>query len=98
MATKVTYGRSESGLNTLKTQIQSACSKKINTLKGTEYTTLVKIVKENWTGADATDFLNDLAKAVSNEQTYIKNKSSELQKVIDQDLRDFKAFQAKNVR
>lgn len=98
MATTVTYGRSESGLNTLKTQIQSACSKKINALNGSEYTTLVKIIKENWTGADATDFLNDLAKAISNEKTFIKNKSSELQKVIDQDLRDFKAFQAKNVK
>ena len=98
MATTVTYGRSESGLNTLKSQIKSACSKKMNALSGSEYTTLVKLIKQNWTGADATDFLNDLAKAVSNEQTYIKNKSSELQKVIDQDLRDFKAFQAKNVR
>ena len=30
MATTVTYGRSESGLNTLKSQIKSACSKKMN--------------------------------------------------------------------
>ncbi len=98
MATTVTYGRSEKGLSTLKAQIQGACSKKLNALTGSEYTTLVKTIRENWTGADANDFLNDLAKAISNEQTYIKTKSSELQKVIDQDLRDFKAFQAKNVR
>lgn len=98
MATKVTYGRSKSGLTTLKTQIQSACQKKVNALTGSEYTTLVKLIKENWTGTDANDFLGDLAKAISNEKTHIKTKSSEMQKIIDKDLRDFEAFQAKNVR
>ena len=46
MATTVTYGRSESGLKTLGSQIQGNCSKKINALGGSEYTTLVKLIKE----------------------------------------------------
>lgn len=98
MATTVTYGRSESGLKTLGSQIQGNCSKKINALGGSEYTTLVKLIKENWTGTDADDFINDLAKAVNNEKRYIRTKSSEFQSIINIDLRDFKAFQAKNVR
>lgn len=98
MATTVTYGRSKSGLKTLGSQIQGNCSKKINALDGSEYTTLKNLIKQNWTGADADDFLNDLAKAVNNEKTYIKNKSSEFQSIISVDLRDFEAFQAKNVR
>ncbi len=98
MATTVTYGRSESGLNTLKSQIKSSCSKKMNALSGSEYTTLVKLIKQNWTGADATDFLKDLDKAVSNEKSYINSRSSEFQRLIDLDLKEFKAFQSKNVK
>ncbi len=92
-----TYGRSESGLKTLKSNLQGDCSKMINNLTGSEYKNLVSAIKQYWAGADADDWLKDLDATIKTLTSNIKSVSRSVQGYLDQDLTAFKSFQAKNV-
>lgn len=92
-----TYGRSEAGLKELKSNIQSNCQRMISALSGSEYKTLLGTVKQYWAGADADDWLKDFDKTIKDLTSLIKKQCANTQGYLDQDLAQFKSFQAKNV-
>ena len=95
--TSATYGRSEAGLKTLKSNLQGDCSRMVSALNGAEYTNLVNSIKKYWAGVDADDWLKDLETKTKTLTSNIKSVSSKAQGYLDQDLASFKSFQARNV-
>lgn len=93
-----TYGRSSGGLTTLKSNIQSQCSSMNKILSGQEYKDLISTLKENWAGTDATDWINDLDKQITDIKKQISTVSTQSQKLLDEDMANFKKFQASNVK
>lgn len=93
-----TYGRSVGGLKTLKSNLQSQSSSMKNKLRGKEYKELLAKISENWAGADANDWIDDLEKKITEVEKALKNLSNKSQSLLDTDLANFKSFQAKNVK
>lgn len=93
-----TFGRSEGGLKTLKSNLQSQCSSMKNKLRGKEYKELISVINANWAGADATDWKNDLSAKISEVEKALRSLSTKSQGLLDSDLASFKSFQAKNVK
>ena len=93
-----TYGRSEGGLKTLKSNLQSQASSMKSKLKGKEYKELISVINANWAGADATDWKKDLESKIAEVEKALSSFSSKSQGLLDTDLASFKSFQAKNVK
>ena len=93
-----TFGRSEGGLKTLKSNLQSQCSSMKNKLRGKEYKELISVINANWAGDDATDWKNDIKAKISEVEKALRSLSTKSQGLLDSDLASFKSFQAKNVK
>ncbi len=93
-----TYGRSQAGLQTVKQNLSSQCSKMQNALKGAEYNTLINTIRKYWAGVDAEDWIADLNAQISKTSSEIKKVSTHAQSILDTDYSNFKKFQKKNVK
>ncbi len=94
-----TYARSTKGAKTLKeTSFASDITKIKNALNGDKYAKVKSTVKAYWVGADADDFLNDIEKTRKDVLNQISSLQSKFNTAIDQEAREFKSFQSKNVR
>lgn len=97
--TNATYARSTSGAKTLKeTSFATSIAAIIKALDGEKYTALIKAVKNNWVGADADDFLNDISRTKNDIKSRIKTLQNTFSTAIDGEAREFASFQAKNVK
>ena len=96
--TTATYGRSEGGLKTLKSNLQSQASKMKNKLEGQEYKELLSVINANWAGADANDWKRDLTSKIAEVKKALNSFSTKSQGLLDADLQGFKSFQSKNVK
>ena len=93
-----TYGRSVAGMKALKEDFTGSVNYLKKVLNGDKYTAFKNTVKENWTGADADDFLNDIEKTRTELSRKINALKTTFDAAIDADLRQFKSFQSKNVK
>jgi len=94
-----TYGRSTSGAKSLKeTSFASDITKIKNALNGDKYAKVKSTVKAYWVGSDADDFLNDIDKTRKEVLNQISTLQSKFNAAIDQEAKEFKSFQAKNVK
>lgn len=93
-----TYGRSVAGRTKLKNDFSGDIDNLIKILNGDKYAELKKVVKENWVGADADDFLNDIEKARKNLEKSLKTLKTTFNGAIDADAKQFATFQSKNVQ
>ena len=57
-------------------------NKLIKTLNGDKYASFKKIIKENWVGADVTDFLNDIEKTKKELEKKLKTLKSKYNSAI----------------
>lgn len=94
-----TYARSTSGAKKLKeTSFAQDIAKLRKAVTGDKYSNIKKAVDANWVGADANDFLNDIAKSRND----ILDRISKLQKwfdqAVDSEAKEFASFQSKNVK
>ena len=91
------YIRNEATVKDLKSRIQSRLTDFNNSVKGAEYKQLISTVRQYWAGADAEDWITDFEKNANNLAVRIKRVNSSIQSMLDNDLKDFKSFQSKNV-
>lgn len=95
---KATYGRSSSGKAKLKNDFYGDIDNLIKVLNGDKYAAFKKTITQNWTGADATDFLNDIEKTRKALESNLKSLKSKFASAIDGDAKQFSSFQSKNVK
>ena len=95
---KATYGRSAAGIKTLKTDFSQDIENLIKVLNGDKYAAFKKIVKNNWVGADATDFLNDVEKTRASLEKTLRTLKTKFNAAVDSDSKQFLNFQNKNVK
>lgn len=95
---RATNARNKGKLGNLKTDFNSDLQKIISRVSGSKYDAVVKAVKDNWTGADADDFLRDLDKSVSLLKKQIRELKENVNKTLDTDYNEFVKFQQRNVR
>ncbi len=93
-----TYARSTSGKKTLKNSFNEDITKMVNILNGDKYKTFKSTVSQNWVGADASDFLNDVDKTRANLAKKLKELKALFNSAMDEDDTVFNAFQAKNIK
>ena len=91
-----TYARSVKGATKLYTDFSDDIDKIIKALNGSKYTDLKKVVKENWVGADATYFLNEVEKSRGTLETKLKALKTKVKGAIDADTKQFASFQSSN--
>ena len=93
-----TYGRSTAGRTKLKNDFSGDIDNLIKILNGDKYAAFKKTIKENWVGADATDFLNDIEKSRKDLQNALNKLKTTFNGAIDADAKQFSSFQSKNVK
>lgn len=93
-----TYARDAAGRSKLKSDFNGDIEALVNVCKGSKYNDLIKLVKNNWVGADATDFINDLDKEIAALIKSLRALKTEFNTAIDADAKQFASFQSKNVR
>ena len=93
-----TYARDKAGREKLKSDFNGDIEALVNVCKGPKYNDLVKLVKNNWVGADATDFLNDLDKEISDLIKSLRALKTNFNTAIEADARQFASFQSKNIK
>ena len=93
-----TNARSKVGLARLKADFNADLLKITSRISGSKYDTLVKTVKNNWSGADADDFLSDLKKTSESLKKQVKALKNEIEKALDDDYNSFIKFQQGNIK
>lgn len=93
-----TYARSKAGRTKLKNDFAGDIDNLIKILNGDKYAALKKTVKNNWSGADADDFLNDIEKSRKNLQKSLNTLKTTFNNAMDADAKQFSSFQSKNVK
>ncbi len=92
------YARSASGAKKLEADFLADIEALIKVLNGDKYATFKKTIKNNWVGADATDFLNDIEKTRKNLESSLRNLKTKFNAAIAADAKQFKNFQSKNIK
>ena len=86
-----TFARDEAGLRKLKANITGDIDRAINTLTScNQYNTFISAVQKNWSGEDATKYIAQFKKAVSNLA------KSTVTSALDKDIAQFKSMQSTN--
>ena len=93
-----TYARSTAGKAKLKNDFSADIANLIKVLNGDKYAAFKKAINENWTGADATDFLNDVEKTRKDLEGKLNALKSKFNSALDTDSKQFSSFQAKNIK
>ena len=93
-----TYARSVSGSKLLKQDFAASIESLIKILNGDKYATFKKTIKQNWVGADATDFLNDVEKSRAALEKSLRTLKAKFDAAVDADAKQFSSFQSKNVK
>ena len=93
-----TYARSTSGATKLKNDFYGDIDNLIKVLNGDKYAAFKKTINTNWTGADATDFLNDVEKTRKDLEGKLKALKTKFNSAIDADQKQFTNFQSKNIK
>ncbi len=93
-----TYGRSKAGRDKLKNDFYGDINNLISVLNGDKYRDFKRIVSQNWVGADATDFLNDVEKTRKSLESKLKALKKQFDNAIDGDAKQFSSFQSKNIK
>ena len=93
-----TYARSAAGKTKLKNDFSVDIANLIKVLNGDKYAAFKKTINQNWTGADATDFLNDVEKTRKDLESKLNALKNKFNSAIDTDAKQFSSFQAKNVK
>ena len=92
------YGRSVNGAKKLQNDFVVDIEALIKVLNGDKYAEFKKVIKNNWVGADATDFLNDIEKTRKSLETSLRNLKTKFNGAIAADAKQFKKFQSRNVK
>ncbi len=95
---QATFARSVSGRKKLANDFSSDIENLIKILNGDKYAALKKVVNQNWTGTDATDFLNDIEKTRKSLETKLRALKNQFNSAISSDASQFAKFQSKNVK
>lgn len=93
-----TYARSTAGRAKLKNDFAGDIDNLIKVLNGDKYAAFKKTINSNWSGADATDFLNDIDKSRRDLQKALNSLKTTFNGAIDADAKQFSSFQSKNVK
>ena len=92
-----TFARDEAGLRKLKANITGDIDRAINTLTScNQYNTFISAVQKNWSGEDATKYIAQFKKAVSNLASTYKQYKSTVTSALDKDIAQFKSMQSTN--
>ena len=94
--TNATYGRDQQGINKLQ-QTYSAEIKSIsNSLTGEKYIQMINLIRENWSGQDANNFINDIEKRIKTLKSDILSYDSKINRALQDAYIDFVKFQSNN--
>lgn len=96
--TDATYARSAAGNKTLQNDFSADIENLIKVLNGDKYASFKKTIEQNWTGADAEDFLNDVEKTRRSLQSKLTALKSKFNSAMSADAKQFASFQSKNVK
>ena len=92
-----TYARDEAGLKALKANITGDIDRAIKTLSNcNEYESFISTIQKNWSGEDATKYINQFKKAVSNLANTYKTYKTTVTTALDKDIAQFKSMQSTN--
>jgi len=92
----MSYGRSTTGMNKLKSNFQSDIDKAVNYLGGSEYQNLINTVSRYWTGPDADKFIKEIQKMLSQDAASFKTYNKTVQDALSSDLSYFDKSQVNN--
>ena len=87
------HGRSQSGLASLKENLQADCTAMKDTLTGEKYTALVNAIRACWSGEDADRWLSSLDTKIEQIKTAITNLNTQVENQLDTDYADFVRYQ-----
>lgn len=91
-----TYGRDSSGIQALKEEYALNLERTLKSLRGDKYNELKKVIRENWSGADAERFLHEIDKKISDVESKIKTYKTKIDTALTGALTDFLKFQDSN--
>ena len=96
--TDATYARSAAGIKRLQSDFSADIENLIKILNGDKYATFKKTIEQNWTGADAEDFLSDVESTRKTLETNLRELKTKFNNAMDEDAKQFAEFQARNVK
>lgn len=88
------FGRDRTAATTLKSNIEKSFNTYSSTIK--DISNISSVVKKNWAGADADDFINTLQKKANACVTTNKNSVNRIKSAIDADISNFNKMQTSN--
>ncbi len=90
------YGRSGGGASLLKRDIYNEMDKLKKLCNDEVINNVYPVIKRNWQGADAEAYLKSLDNGINKIKQTIDKQREILVAAVDQDAKDFEAFQNKN--
>lgn len=91
-----TYGRSRAGIAELKKEYVNCLNRTVSHLHGDKFNTLINVIRENWSGADADAFINDLNKQYETVHQKINTYRTKIESAFDASYNEFVSFQSRN--
>ena len=93
-----TYARSKAGISVLYHDFNFYLHLIESALNDDKYEEFKKVIRANWTGPDANDFLADIEKSRKQIEDQIETIREFFLQAIADDAKQFSTFQAKNIK
>lgn len=91
-----TYAVSQEGIAKLKSNFESDFKRSQSLLRGQKYTDLLKVINENWSGADKDAFVQKLEKQIDTLNASYNSFYKIVTDALDQRYNEFMRFQTYN--